>query len=146
MDETRRAPDAAELERWDRLESILEDQPSLVGSAGQVAELPSSALALLREGISLLRDGGEIALLSASTEVSAAEAADILNVRQPYLESLLSSGELPSSEGDGETRIPIGALLAYKRKRDANRLHNLNELVRADQGEGLYEREWKDGW
>jgi hypothetical protein len=140
------APDADESERWDRIEAILDDRPSVVGAAGKAVELPSSVLALLREGISLLRDGVGVALLSASTEVSAAEAADILNVPVQYLETLFVRGELPSSESSGGTRIPIGALLAYKSKRDAERLHNLNELVREEQEAGLYEREWKGEW
>lgn len=49
------------------------------------------------------------------------------------------------SEDAGEPRIPPGSLLTYKRKRDDERLHNLNGLVRADQESGTYERERQEG-
>lgn len=146
MSATNVISEADEHRRWERLEAVLDDRPSLIGAAGEAVELPSSALALLREGISLLRGGGGVALLPASADISAHEAADILNVRDDYLETLLVRGDLPSSESGGERRIPLGALLAYKQKRDAERLHNLDELVREGQEDGSYEREWKEGW
>lgn len=61
------------------------------------------------------------------------QAADILNVPEPYLSDLLSEGEIPS--------IPIGAcrcvmyedLMAHKKKHDASRAKALEDLARRGQ-------------
>jgi excisionase family DNA binding protein len=58
---------------------------------------------------------------SADKEVSAQDAADILKVSRPYLLNLVKKGLLPCRMVGAHHRIPMYALLAYKREQAPRR-------------------------
>lgn len=71
--------------------------------------------------------------------VTTVQAAEILNVSQPYLISLISNGEIPSHELETEKKIFLKDLLEYKKVRDAKRKEGLQELTNLSQELGLYD-------
>ena len=53
------------------------------------------------------------AAVAADAELSAAQAADVLNVSRPFLAKLLDEGEIPCRKTDGRRRIYVKDLVAY---------------------------------
>lgn len=129
------------------IESILEDSPALVGASGEREALPSEAVALLRRGVSLLRNGAAgLSVVPVHRDLTTNEAADILNVSRPYLVRLLDEGKIPFQRVGNRRRIALSDLMAYKGERDAKRRRLLSELVAMDEEAGLYQREREEGW
>lgn len=61
--------------------------------------------------------------------LSIKEAADLLNVSQPFVAKLLETGIIPSVEVDGQRLIPVENFLAYKREASARQRRAIDELV-----------------
>lgn len=79
--------------------------------------------------------------------LSPQQAAELLNVSEPYLVGLIESGALPFHEVDGERRVRLDDLLAYKRARDATRADALREMADEAQRLGLgYSTLPRDEW
>ena len=76
-------------------------------------------------------------LIPMHVEVTTQQAADLLNVSRPYLESLLESGAIPYGEVGSRRRVLFEHLMAYKKAEDAKRLEALNELTCQAQELGL---------
>ena len=130
-----------------RIETILEDSPALIGSSGEREALPCEAVALLRRGVSLLRNGAVgLSVLPVHRDLTTNEAADILNVSRPYLVRLLDEGKIPFHRVGNRRRIDLSDLMAYKGERDAKRRRLLSDLVEMDEEAGLYQREREEGW
>jgi excisionase family DNA binding protein len=68
-----------------------------------------------------MSEGHAVDVVSADEEVSAQEAADILKVSRPYLLNLVKKGVLPYRMVGAHHRIPMGALLAYRREQAPRR-------------------------
>ncbi len=67
------------------------------------------------------------------------EAADLLNVPEPYLLKLLEDGDLPFKLVGLHRRINLEDLLKYKEKRDKKRHELLTELTQLSEEYGLYD-------
>jgi excisionase family DNA binding protein len=77
--------------------------------------LPAAMVPALIAAAKLMSEGHAVDVVSADEEVSAQEAADILKVSRPYLLNLVKKGVLPYRMVGAHHRIPMGALLAYRR-------------------------------
>lgn len=132
--------DQAALER---IEAALADcaatMPRLLTAAGEAIELPEVLIQLLRSATHHLAEGQDVHLLAADAEVTTQRAADLLNVSRPYLVRLLDEGALAHHRVGTHRRIRLVDLLAYKRRRDAQRREALDELTRLSQEFGLYD-------
>jgi excisionase family DNA binding protein len=66
------------------------------------------------------------------------EPADLLNVSRPHLVKLPETGRIPQLPKAGRhRRVARGAVLKYKRTRDAKRESALKELATLSQRHGL---------
>jgi excisionase family DNA binding protein len=131
-------PQLTELDEL--LERDPEDLPRVVGPGGGEVELPASAAVLLRRLVHLLAAGHAVTVEPTERELTTQQAAAILNVSRPYLVRLLDRGEIPWTRTGTHRRVRLEDLLAYKRKRDAERRAALRELTQLSDQLGLYGR------
>jgi excisionase family DNA binding protein len=82
---------------------------------GRQVEIPAALVRALIEAAKLMSEGHAIDVIPADEEVSAQEAADLLKVSRPYLLNLVKKGVLPCRMVGAHHRIPMGAVIAYKR-------------------------------
>jgi excisionase family DNA binding protein len=107
----------------------------LVSVQDQQARIPAAMMPALIEAAKLISEGHAIDVIAADKEVGAQEAADILKVSRPYLLNLVKKGILPCRMVGAHHRIPIGALIAYKREQ-APRRRSLDALTAETQDLG----------
>ncbi len=114
----------------------------LMGPGNQMAELPESIVRVLARVVDHMTRGQSVMLIPIDKQMTTRQAADILNVSRPHVISLLERGEMPCVRtAGGHRRIPFGDLIAYKRRRDAERRVALDHLVHLTEDLGLYEDE-----
>ncbi len=111
----------------------------LVRSDGTEALLPPSFLRLIHDLASLLAGGQAVAMVPVHKQLTTQQAADILNVSRPYLVQLLDRGEIPYTRKTTHRRVRLDDLMAYKRRRDAERFAGLRELTQMSEDLGLYD-------
>ena len=128
--------DPAEADRFAMLRDQLDaafagsHAPYLLALDGARVELPASALEALQLVVEALSRGQAITIVPRDRELTSQEAADILNVSRPYLIKLLGQGDIPFHRVGTHRRIKIEDVLAYRKRRDAERHAALNELTR----------------
>jgi excisionase family DNA binding protein len=93
---------------------------------------------LLVEILKQLASGNAVSIVPLRKEVTTYEAAEILNVSRPFVIGLLERGEIPFRKVGANRRIPLSALLEYKRKTDAIRDEALDFLAAQAQELKLY--------
>jgi excisionase family DNA binding protein len=138
------AADDDERLALNRIAQLLdEDQPrrplQLLDANGQAIPLPTSLAHVLREAAWSLAKNEAITLVPVERDLTTQQAADLLNVSRPYLIKLLESGAVPFHKTGSHRRVPLNALLAYKRQRDEERERALDELGQLNQDMGLYD-------
>lgn len=111
----------------------------LVRSDGREATVPPSMLRLMHGLARLLASGQAVALVPAHKQLTTQQAADILDVSRPYVVQLLDRGEIPYTRKTAHRRIRFDDLMAYKRRRDAERFQGLRELTQMSEDLGLYD-------
>jgi excisionase family DNA binding protein len=114
-----------------------EIQLEAVGSAP--IPVPLAMLQLIHDLAHHLARGRAVAVEPIDTLLTTQEAADLLNVSRPYLVQLLDRGEIPYTRKTSHRRIRFDDLIAYKRRRDAERFAGLGELTRMSEELGLYD-------
>jgi hypothetical protein len=92
--------------------------------------IPAAMVGALIEAAKLISEGHSIDVVPADEEVSAQEAADL-----PYLLNLVKKGVLPCRMVGAHHRIPMGAVIAYKRGQ-APRRRSLEALTTETQDLG----------
>ena len=102
---------------------------------GREVPVPTSMVAVLIEAAKLVSEGHAIDVVPTDEEISAQEAADILKVSRPYLLNLVKKGILPCRMVGAHHRIPMGAVIAYKRDQ-APRRRSLDALTAETQDLG----------
>ena len=83
--------------------------------------IPTVMVAALIEAAKLISEGHMIDVIPADGEVSAQQAADLLKVSRPYLLNLVKKGALPCRMVGAHHRIPMTAVIAYKREQAPRR-------------------------
>ena len=104
----------------------------------QSVAVPSMAFELLLEILKQMAAGNLVTIVPLRKELTTYEAADILNVSRPFVIGLLEKGEIPFRKVGAHRRIPLSALLEYKRKTDAIRDEALDVLATQAQELKLY--------
>ena len=108
------------------------------GGASQSVEVPSFAVKPLVEILRQTASGNAVNLVPIRKEVTTQEAAEILNVSRPFVIGLLEKGAIPFRMVGTHRRIPLSALLEYKRKTAAIRDEALDFLAAQAQELKLY--------
>ena len=78
-------------------------------------QIPSKIVSPLIEAARLFVEGHSVAVVPTDVEISAQEAAGMLKVSRPYLLNLVKKGVLPCRMVGAHHRIPMKAVLAYRR-------------------------------
>jgi excisionase family DNA binding protein len=87
------------------------------------------------EAAKLMSEGHAVDVVPADEEVSAQRAANLLKVSRPYLLSLVKKGILPCRMVGSHHRIPMSAVIAYRREQ-APRRRSLEALAAETQDLG----------
>jgi len=115
-------------------------EAKLVGADGSAQWLPSNLYAFLCLLLSDLRAGKPVTLLQNEAELTTVEAAKLLAVSRQFLIGLLDQHRIPFHMVGTHRRIYARDVLAYKGKRDSARHRILDDLVRDEYEEGIYDR------
>jgi excisionase family DNA binding protein len=93
----------------------------LVSIQARQVKIPAAMVPALIEAARLVSEGHAIDVVPVDEEVSAREAADLLKVSRPFLLNLVKKGILACRMVGAHHRIPMGAVIAYKREQEPRR-------------------------
>ena len=114
--------------------------PALVGADGGKVELPDAVFRLLKDIVRNMQLGRAIVLIPENQQLTTQRAADLLGVSRPHLIKLLDAGELPYHKAGSHRRIYLRDLVAYQKRRDAERKRALDRIAKEAYEAGLYDR------
>jgi excisionase family DNA binding protein len=99
--------------------------------------LPAEALVLLREVLAHFAKGDAVAVVPVAAEVTAQQAAELLQVSRPFVIRLIDEGQLPCRMVGTHRRIPLVDLLAFKEAHKARARAAAAELTQEAQDLGF---------
>jgi excisionase family DNA binding protein len=97
-------------------------------------DLQPAVAQVLVELLRHIKAGRAVTLIGTGAVLTTQQAADMLNVSRPFLIGLIDKGELSASKVGRHRRLEAQDVLAYKRRRDAERDAALDALL-ADSGD-----------
>lgn len=95
--------------------------------------LPREVVELLASLLAHLGAGRAVSIVPSDAELTAQQAADMLNVSLPFLIGLLDAGEIGCRAVGSHHRITESSLLEYQRRDDRRRRRVADELGRLGQ-------------
>lgn len=108
-------------------------------ATGEMTPLPPHVAELMRQVLSSLAAGRNVAVNEASEELTPNEAAEFLNVSRPFVAKLLDEGVLPYRQVGSHRRIPYADLSAYREQERAHARKAMRSLTRESEALGLYD-------
>ena len=123
---------AARVQTADPLQLRMLDDPT----AGTV-RLPATAVRMLIHILEEMARGNAMTLIPVHAELTTQQAAGMLNISRPSLIQLLDEGKIEYRRVGTHRRVRFEALMAHKRRTDAERRAVLAELAAYDQELGL---------
>lgn len=114
--------------------------PALLSADGKERiELPETVYGLLKDIVRDMHRGRAIRVVPEKQYLTTQRAADLLGVSRPHFIGLLKDGVLPYHTVGSHRRVYLTDVLAYARRRDAERHEALNALAREAFDAGLYD-------
>lgn len=104
-----------------------------------VQRAPKTLIDVFSAALKTLVSEGAVAVAGVEKELTTQEAADILNVSRQYVVRLMDEGRLPHHMVGTHRRAYLRDVLAFKKRRDAEREQALADLVRLTEEYGAYE-------
>jgi excisionase family DNA binding protein len=101
----------------------------LADLGGNQREIPEALRDLLLRGVSELRRGNRVSLLSFGRLLTTQQAAELLGMSRPFLVKLLERGDIPYEMVGTHRRIVLEDVLRYRRERSGRRRLALRELL-----------------
>jgi len=114
--------------------------PALVGAGGEKLELPDAVFRLLKDIVRNMKLGRAVVLIPENQQLTTQRAADLLGVSRPHLIKLLEAGELPYHRAGSHRRIYLRDMVAYQKRRNAERKIALDRIAKEAYEAGLYDR------
>ncbi len=105
----------------------------------QEIALPVATIELIREALTLERDGKGFLLLEEDAEVSPEKAAEMLRISRPTLLKKLGNGEIPFHYVGSHRRIAVVDVLAYRSKQKERAQAALQQMRDEADEMGIYE-------
>ena len=102
-------------------------------------ELPAGTLAPILEVLEQAAAGHAVTVLPVDAELSIAQAAEALNVSEPYVIKLLDASTLPHCKVGKQRKVRTEDLAAYKKATAKRRDALFNKLVAQSEELGLYD-------
>lgn len=119
---------------------------TLVGIDGETIEIPAPIARVLRRIVPLMATGAAIDIVPVQQEVTAQQAADLLNISRPSLMRLLNTNEIPGERLEGgEWRISLTHVMRYKQHRSAIRRAAFAEIAAVGEAYNAYAPDADDG-
>jgi excisionase family DNA binding protein len=132
--------DKDQREIQDLYVKIRTSDAKLVGPDGKAQVLPPSLYSFLCTLLGDLKDGYSVTILQPNVSLTTVEAAKLLGVSRTHLVGLLKNNEIPFHMVGTHRRTLARDVFAYRAKRDIGRRKTLDDLVTAEQQDGLYDR------
>jgi excisionase family DNA binding protein len=108
---------------------------ALVRDDGTYVPLSPGLISVLRASIDELAEGHAVTVLPSETELTPAEAAEILGLSRPFIVRLLDAGDIPSRNlpNSRHRRVKLSDLVAFQTRRDRRRSgrQRIAEIVEA---------------
>ena len=101
--------------------------------------LPAMAVGFLAQVLAALSTGGTPTVETIPAELTAHEAATLLNISTAYVVGLLEDGELPSHTVDGQRRVRLADLVEYDRRVRTSAQAAMDEMTADAQAMGFYD-------
>ncbi|MEM7073195.1 MAG: helix-turn-helix domain-containing protein [Pseudomonadota bacterium] len=100
-------------------------------------ELPAAAVEMLLGILAAMKQGRNISITNGDTELTTAQAANVLRVSRPFLIKLLEKGEIPYHKVGTHRRIRVNDVMIYKVKMIKERNAILDQLAVEEQKLGI---------
>lgn len=110
---------------------------------GEGVPIPASALEVLEQAAGMLMTGAAVEVVAVPDELTAQQAASVLNVSREFVLQLVDEGRLTAEKKRRSVRLKLREVLSYKRTSDARGRRALRELTRLTESFGGYDRETK---
>jgi len=135
------AAESDEIQELYRL-FLLERAPALVGPGPgrRHIPIPESVYDVLLKVINYMSQGKGVSVVPVMEELTTQRAANMLGVSRPFLIGLLKEGKIPYHKTGTHRRIFLKDLLDYRKERDKNRRHILNQMAKREAKEGTYDK------
>jgi excisionase family DNA binding protein len=104
---------------------------------GATVDVPTSAVKLFLHLLSEMGRGHAVAVLPTHAELTAGQAAEILNADVPFVVTLIDEGRLVARHSGGDLRVRLDDLMEFKRRDDAVRAEIADRLTAEAQELGL---------
>ena len=106
---------------------------------GTEIRLPVATAEMIREALTLERDGKSFLLVEEEEEVSPEKAAEMLRISRPTLLKKLDSGEIPFHYVGSHRRIKVADVLAYRRRQKERAQAAIKQMRDEADELGVYE-------